>query len=258
MTPSSPQPAQGVRDHCREIDRCNQRGGRMLSVVDLIDAGTITVDLAAYFAAAIGRGASFMVGANPGGAGKTTVMGAMLNLVPPDVHLAPADSERTVRRAADDARPRRCLICHEIGAGYYYAYLWGEVLVDLFGLPRGDHMVATNLHADTIEEARHQLCRDNPVPQEWFDRFGLMVFLDVRGRWGSVTRRTASVYEPDENGPPRLVYEGDGNGQVVSVAPSRLVSDDALADGRRLVDALLDSGRRTIDEVREFVLEPTG
>jgi len=35
---------QSVRDHCAEIERCNQRGGRMLSVVDLIEAGTMTQD----------------------------------------------------------------------------------------------------------------------------------------------------------------------------------------------------------------------
>ena len=67
-----------IKKHCAEIDRCNQRGGRMLSIVDLIDAGTVTRDLAAYSLAAISNGASFMVGAMPGGAGKTTVMGALL------------------------------------------------------------------------------------------------------------------------------------------------------------------------------------
>lgn len=60
--------------HCAEIERCNQRGGRMLSIVDLIEAGTMTRELAAYSLAAIGAGASFMVGALPGGAGKTTVI----------------------------------------------------------------------------------------------------------------------------------------------------------------------------------------
>ena len=58
--------------HCREIDRCNQRGGRMLSVVDLIEAETLSAELAAYCLAAVGQGASFMVGALPGGAGKTS------------------------------------------------------------------------------------------------------------------------------------------------------------------------------------------
>ena len=110
-----------ISQHCVEIDRCNQRGGRMLSVVDLIDAGTVSTDLAAYCMAAIGRGASFMVGALPGGAGKTTVMGALLNFVPEDVVLQPADGIHTIRRGLAQSSPRRCYICHEIGRGSYYA-----------------------------------------------------------------------------------------------------------------------------------------
>ena len=82
-----------IGQHCAEIERCNQRGGRMLSIVDLIEAGTFSRDLAAYSLAAIGDGASFMVGALPGGAGKTTAMGALLNFVPRDVSLVAADGE---------------------------------------------------------------------------------------------------------------------------------------------------------------------
>jgi hypothetical protein len=59
----------------------------MLSIVDLIEAGTMSREVAAYSLAAIGAGASFMVGALPGGAGKTTVMGALLNFVPLGVPL---------------------------------------------------------------------------------------------------------------------------------------------------------------------------
>ena len=74
-----------------EIDRCNQRSARMLSIVDLLEAGTLSPALAAYLLAAISRGASFMVGALPGSAGKTTVMGALLNFVPATIALKPAD-----------------------------------------------------------------------------------------------------------------------------------------------------------------------
>jgi hypothetical protein len=136
-----------------EIDRCNQRGGRMLSIVDLLEAGTMTRDQAAYSLAAISRGASFMVGALPGGAGKTTVMGALLNLVPKDVELVPADSEEAIEVGLRDQTRRCCYICHEIGDGPYYAYLWGSPLRRYFDLPSTGHMLATNLHADTFDQA---------------------------------------------------------------------------------------------------------
>ena len=106
--------------HCAQIERCNQRGARMLSVVDLIEAGTLTPELAAYALAAIWHGASFMIGALPGGAGKTTVMGALLNFVPPDVELAVADGLPALT-AGRAGQPKRCFICHEIGPAPYYA-----------------------------------------------------------------------------------------------------------------------------------------
>ncbi|MBM3496717.1 MAG: hypothetical protein FJX72_20715, partial [Armatimonadetes bacterium] len=89
---------QSVAAHCREIERCNQRGGRMLSVVDLVEAGTLTPDVAAYCIAAVSSGRSFLVGASPGGAGKTTVMGALLNFVPPDVALVAAGEPHDAAR----------------------------------------------------------------------------------------------------------------------------------------------------------------
>lgn len=246
---------QSVSAHCREIDRCNQRGGRMLSIVDLIDAGTVTPELAGYLLAAVRGGTSFMVGALPGGAGKTTVMGAMLNMVPDDVELVPADGDGVVRRAIEDRTQRRCYICHEIGAGHYYAYLWGPVLTDLLRLPSTGHMVATNLHADTIDQARDQLCGDNAVPANAFDRFGLMLFMNVSGGWSRPRRRIDAVYEPSPSGPPRLVYQLDPNGRIVHADSSNLVSTDALAQAVDKIESLCASGTRTIEQVRQFLIE---
>lgn len=70
----------------------------MLCVVDLIKAETVTPDLATLLLAAVGGGASFMIGAVPGGAGKTTVMGALLNFGPPDVSLG-RPTDLTARRS---------------------------------------------------------------------------------------------------------------------------------------------------------------
>ncbi len=228
----------------------------MLSIVDLIDAQTVSIDLAGYLLAAIGQGTSFLVGANPGGAGKTTVMGALLNFVPADVSLVPTDRDAVVRRGLEDTSARRCYICHEIGAGHWYAYLWGSVLADLFALPSVGHMVATNLHADTLEEARDQLCRDNPVPEESFHRFGLMLFLDVRGGWGRTQRTVAAVHEATEPGPPRRVYTMTAPGSIERDEPSSLVTAEEHAGATKRIEALYERRDeiRAIDEVRAFLV----
>ncbi|KKL80740.1 hypothetical protein LCGC14_2001730 [marine sediment metagenome] len=244
-----------VARHCAEIDRCNQRGGRMLSVVDLIDAETFTPELAAYALAAIGRGASFMVGAAPGGAGKTTVMGALLNLVPAKVQLAPADAMAAIRRGLQAPDPPQCFICHEIGRGSYYAYLWGAELRAYFDLPAAGHMLATNLHADTIDQAHGQICGDCNVSEDAFAGMKLMFFLAVRRAGLAVRRRIASVWESDGSSPHRQVFQG---GSPFEIDASALVDPEAFNRARRRVDELLAGGGRTIEDVRSILASDGG
>lgn len=228
-----------VARHCREIDRCNQRGGRMLSVVDLIEAGTVPRDLAAYLLAAVGGGASFMVGAVPGGAGKTTVMGALLNFVPADAALVPADGIESIRAALDRPRPRRCFICHEIGRGHYYSYLWGEVLREYFKLARAGHLLATNLHADTIEEARDQIRGGSGVPEEEFRLMNLGVFIEAT----AAGRKIVEVWESDGRSDHRPVY---ARGKLSAGGRD-------LAAAAKTIEKLMASGARTIEQVRRLL-----
>jgi hypothetical protein len=231
--------------HVTEIDRCNQRSARMLSIVDLLEAGTLTPELGAYLLAAISRGASFMVGALPGSAGKTTVMGALLNFVPATIALKPADSIGTIAEALEHPAPRRCWICHEIGAGGYYAYLWDGVLRAYFELGRAGHQLATNLHADTMEQARAQVCDENGVPIEDFVRMNLAVFLRVRGG-GRVVHE---VWEADGASVHRRIFAGG------TLTGTRLADADRVGKARKSIDGLVASGARTIGEVRAFLVK---
>jgi hypothetical protein len=238
-----------ITRHCEEIDRCNQRGGRMLSVVDLLAAGTISEDLAAYSLAAIGGGASFMIGALPGGAGKTTVMGALLTFVPADVELAVADGMKAIRvgMTAVGRRSRRCYICHEISPGPYYAYLWDDAIRAFFELPTAGHMLATNLHADTFEEAAEQLQKDNGLSEEAFGRMNLIYFLSVKGP-GRVNPQVVEVWETDGHGPHRRLF-GEG-----ILGESRLVSRAELTQARQGIEAIKSCGCKNISDVRSAVL----
>ena len=235
--------------HCREIDRCNQRGGRMLSVVDLIEAGTLTAELGAYCLAAVEQGASFMVGALPGGAGKTTVMGALLNFVPASVELVPADGQNALSQGLRNPSRQQCFICHEIGPGPYYAYLWGEALREYFRLAEVGNMLATNLHADTYEQAHDQICHQNDMPEAALRRMNLMLFLSVH-RGGR--RRIEHVWESDGRQPHRLVYAA-GNGGLIE--PSHLITAPKLAAAGQVIEKLLSSGRRAIEDVRALILQ---
>ncbi len=244
-----------IHAHCAEIERCNQRGGRMLSIVDLIDAGTFSEDLAAYALAAINNGASFMVGALAGGAGKTTVMGALLNFVPKSVRLVPADGLAAMHAGTAETDGRRCFICHEIGPGPYYAYLWGEPLRAYFDLPAAGHLLATNLHADTLEQARKQVCGDNGVSEAAFRRMNLIFLLSAERSGFRIRRRIEQAWESDGSSRHRQVYSA--RCPSPPHVRSDLVSEEDAAQGRAIIDLLGVRGARTIEEVRAAIVEVT-
>ena len=245
-----------IVQHVAEIDRCNQRGGRMLSIVDLIEAGTFTRELAAYSLAAIRGGASFMTGALPGGAGKTTVMAALLNFVPPDVSLAPADSLRAIEQGLRHPTPRQCFICHEISDGPYYAYLWDEELRRYFDLAGTGHVLATNLHADTFEQAHAQVCGDNRVPEPAFRRMNILFFIALQRSGRTCSRRIAEVWESDGQSPHRPVF-GPACQDTLPES-SRLVTAADMERATADVAGLLQSGARTIEEVRRWLVAHSG
>jgi hypothetical protein len=235
-----------VQQHCAELDRCNQRGGRMLSVFDLLEAKTLDLDMAACLMARISRGASFMVGARPGGAGKTTVMCALLNLVPADRNLYAASPQavRDALKRPDD--PPGCAICHEISPGHYFAYLWDDDLRDYCSLQDRGHTLATNLHADDLEEARQQVCVDNGVPPEHFNAFDLLIFLRVGGNPFRAQRRIDKVYASHGASPHHLIHDPS--------APD-LADADYLKRCRTFLEETHRAGVRTIEDARTAVVE---
>jgi len=219
-----------------------------LSILDLLDAGTLDIDVAAYLMARVSRGVSFMVGASPGGAGKTTVMCALLNLVPATVELVAA-TPAAVRGV--DSGPKRCYVCHEIGAGPYFAYLWGGDLRAYCALPTKGHMLATNLHADDLDEAHAQVCLDNGVPSAHFNRFELLVFLRVKRGVTGTRRLVEKVYAIGDSGSHEVAFDArDGYERCLLGAGT-----EWLAQCRGFLESLLPTNVRTVEDVRAAVVQ---
>jgi hypothetical protein len=195
-----------------------------------------------------------MVGAGPGGTGKTTVMCALLNFVPNGVPLAPAADGAAVREAlaTGAAPPRRCYVCHEIGPGRYYAYLWGRAAADFFDLPRAGHMIATNLHADTLAEAEEQLLGDVGVSPEGFLGMSLALFMTAE-RGGGYARRVTAVHESDGRR-HRLLFAWDpARRRFARAAASALVTPGDEQAAGRVLERVAGTGARTVRRVREEV-----
>ncbi len=245
-----------IRAHIDAINDCNQRGGRMLSLIDLIDAETVDLGLAAYLAAAMRSGASLLVGARPGGAGKTAVMCALLNFLPDRTAIRPVDGPAVLAEGQRDPHPGdTCYLAHEIGSGYYYAYVWGSEARAFLRLAAQGHIIASNLHADTLEETQDQLCRENGVATEHLDAVTLKIYLRVeRTRGWAVQRRVSHVYESDGNR-DRLIWTADEERTFIRHDDSEIVSAEQEKKYAEFLTVLLNQDIRHIDDVRRALFD---
>ena len=235
-----------VAEHCLEIEKCNQRGGRMLSVVDLIKAGNLSVFQSALLMERIFSGCSFIIGAKPGGAGKTTVMCALLNFLPLGVNIIHTENRNIL--AQGNSGEQTCYLCHEIGSGNYYCYLWGEDLPVFFKLKQYGHILAANLHADTFQEAEHQVCVRNSVSEKLFHEVEIYVFLEVEKEGWDWKRKVSKIYIRDDTS-HRLISEKN-------FAHFSSVNFDRLERCRGFMEKAVRNNLCRMEEFRkEFIME---
>jgi hypothetical protein len=240
-----------IVSHVREIKKCNQRGGRMLSIHDLLDAGTLDFKVARYLLAAISGSRSFLVGAMPGGAGKTTVMGALLNFLP-DIEIIPTENSKVIANGLSISEPR-CYLAHEIGRGRWYSYIWGRDVDNFLELTK-THVVAGNLHADDIEDV---LSHDG-IDDENIAKLDLLIFMRMgRGSTGT-SRRISSVLENrggTGSGAFKQVFVWNPSEDTFEAnAIPRLAGDLELEWAGQTLREIIDRDLRTIEEVRSAVL----
>ena len=170
-------------DVLRVVNRSNQRGGRMLSLIDLIEADTVTLPLAAWLTERVEAGDSFLVGALPGGAGKTAIMGALLVMVPGDEPVRVTSGGRWRSAGAGET-----VVASEISPASYEAYIWGREVRTFVELGISGARLVANLHADTLEQALTQLSDDNGVPDEHLSAFDFFVPITMNGGLGRRAR----------------------------------------------------------------------
>jgi len=182
------------RRNLAEIERLNQRGGRTLSIVDLIEDGTITPRMAAFCWLAVGQGASVLTGALPGGVGKTTLMATLLSFLPPGERIVTVEDGGVLARVfSGDVPAPVTLMAHEIGSGRWFGYIWGRQAAQFFGTwQRGIRRVSC-LHADDPEQTCAALLPLG-VTEDDLGRIGLQLYMCARRGPGGVLRRVGALH----------------------------------------------------------------
>ncbi|MGQ9523947.1 MAG: hypothetical protein ACUVTZ_03810 [Armatimonadota bacterium] len=243
------------RSNLAQIEELNQRGGRLLTVVDLIEAGTLSLDLSAYLLSAVSGGASFLTAAVPGNAGKTTVLATLLTFLPPDARIVTVVDGRRLPQRPDGERT--CYLVHEIGDGPFYSYLWGRDAARFLALRDGHSIVASCIHADTIDQMRAVLIDHLGVEEAVFSRIDLLLFMRLDRTPAGFRRRVAAVYESSYAEAHRLVWtwEPERDRHVQTSAPKLPQCSAARIDAaRKFLLSMCRDHVRSVSEVRQRVV----
>ena len=230
-----------------------------LTVLDLIQNGTMSAEMAATMWAAMDDRSSFIVAAGPRQAGKSTNTNAILGLLPDDVPLHGLSGEADQFADLASSGAGGYLVVSEF-SNHMPNYLRGEQVMQVFQTAEKGYSIAGTLHADTPEELFYELRSHGPLTDNDLSRIRFLVFLAMRGSMEEPLRRVASVWEVDgvSDGKPwaRILHrwnESDDTFDAVD-SPSLLsVTASELADRAAKLRTLAVTGQTGTDALASLM-----
>lgn len=246
-----------------------------LSITEILRAGTMQPRLAATFWLAVERGLSIVLASNPPGAGKTTILTALLAFARPDasVYFTRGWGETFRLPPPNDDAPTYLLV-NEI-SDHLPVYSWGPYVQRAFELLADGYSLASTMHADTVDGVIEQLVEECDVPKRLVGNLALVAPIHVGGAGGRRIRRVSevAVLEPLAGGYDRCDIArwrpGDDTfdvlatpAQINAIARRLGMDDAAFLDGvtrrERFLEELLRDGADEIDDVQARILAFSG
>lgn len=186
-----------------------------ITIVELINNGTINAEIAGLLWAAVDEKISFLTAAVYRKAGKSTLANAALELRAKDVsvHHASSNSEVT-DKLLNVEKHGGYLVVDEFSEFDYPGYLWGEEIQHVFKMLKNGYSLQASLHAENAEDAILELTQKNQISDQDASRIQLVIFMEMFGTTpGDAKRRVTQVYELHrvENGSPmgHMIFEWD-------------------------------------------------
>jgi hypothetical protein len=241
-----------------------------LSITEILQAGTMPPRLAAAFWLGLERGASFIFASEPPGAGKTTILTALLAFAPPEMvaYFTRGWGETFDLPPPNEAYPTYLMV-NEM-SDHLPVYSWGPYVVRTFELLAEGYSLCTTMHADTVEDVLAQLTDDAGVAREHLAHLTYVVPLAIARRDGRTLRRVREVglVEDGPGGPAvRRLATWDEERDVFAVLAKKAdraalarrlgLDPDAfereLASRQELLDRLLAEGASDMRAIQEAV-----
>jgi hypothetical protein len=159
----------------REIDPDDS-----LSIIDLVNHGTIDCKLAALLWLLMEHRASLLVASAPSFAGKTTLMHALLDFLPPQVRQIPLQGHFEDFAFLSTSKAQESYLVTEEISNHQYEYLWGYKAIKAFTLLYKGYSLGGTIHARNAEDSVYLLARSLGLPLNLLTKLGIVVELYAR------------------------------------------------------------------------------
>jgi hypothetical protein len=170
-----------------------------LSIIEIIERGSISPRLAALFWLGLERGASIMVAADPPTAGKTATLTALLAFAPRESlgYFTRGLGETFDLPPLDGSNPTYILV-NEM-TDHLAVYTWGQYARRAFELLAQGYSLATTTHADTVADVLDILERDLRIPRQQIAHLTFVATIHIGYGNGRALRRMNEVafLQPD-------------------------------------------------------------
>jgi archaeal flagellar protein FlaI len=200
-----------------------------MSIVELIRAGTLDEQVAAFLWIAMEHRASIIVAATPHEAGKTTMLTALLDFLPPDIELIYLRGwyERFEFLDQDRDPSMTYLLSNEISS-HLPIYMWGRGVRQMFEAASAGYGFGATVHAASAEDVLRML-EHYPleVPPAILTEIDLIITLSYRPGSRNPVRQVMRVEMIEDNvgrPAPRTLASRDVLGTELQVSPGLLIN----------------------------------
>ncbi len=197
-----------------------------LSIVEIIDRGSMPPRLAALFWLGVERGCSLLIVAEPPTAGKTAILTALLGFARPEAtaYFTRGMGETFDLPPRNDSHPTYILV-NEI-SDHIPVYTWGHYARRAFELLNEGYSLATTMHADSVAEALSILESDLGIPRRHIANLTFVAALRLTHSGVRSLRRLSEV---------AFLRPGDSPEEALQMR--RIATWDAADDSFRVMDS---------------------
>jgi hypothetical protein len=151
-----------------------------LSILDLVNAGTMDCKLAGLLWTLMENRTSIVVASGPVFAGKSTLLHALLDFLPPDSKTITLRGYYEDFQFVSSAHPENtCLIAEEISNHGFEEYVWGIQALRTIRLLAQGYILGSTMHGRNSEEVIYILHKILGIPLALISRLGIIVNLSV-------------------------------------------------------------------------------